>query len=75
MENQKEKILLEKEEQWRLKSRAMWLQVGDGNTKFFHNFTNCRKATNTIWQLPCELDEWASTHPQLARLGNTHFKS
>eukprot|EP00253_Pinus_taeda_P028876 PITA_28876 len=49
LESQKAKILLEKEEQWRLKSRAIWLQVGDGNTKFFHNFANGRKASNTIW--------------------------
>lgn len=74
LENRKIKILQEKEEQWRMKSRAIWLQAGDGNTKFFHNFANGRKATNTIWQMPCETEGWASTHPQLARLGITHFK-
>lgn len=75
LEKQKSKLLLDKEEQWRLKSRATWLQAGDGNTKFFHNFANGRKASNTIWQLPCEPDGWASSHQQLARLGTLHFKS
>eukprot|EP00253_Pinus_taeda_P033624 PITA_33624 len=52
LENQKAKILLKKEEPRRLKNRAIWLQARDGNTKFFHNFSNGRKATNTISQLP-----------------------
>ena len=71
----KSKILQEKEELWRLKSRAIWLKAGDSNTKYFHNLANGRKASNTIWKLPFEQDGWASTHPQLARLGNTHFKN
>lgn len=32
-------ILLDQEEQWRLKSGAVWLKSGDENSKFFHNFT------------------------------------
>lgn len=52
LETQKAKILLEEEELWRLRSRAIWLHAGDGNTNFFHNFANDRKASNTIWQLP-----------------------
>lgn len=75
LEKQKSKLLLAKEEQWRLKSKATWLQAGDGNTKFFHNFENGKKASNTIWQLPCELDGWAtSSHTQLAKLDTSHFK-
>eukprot|EP00253_Pinus_taeda_P023181 PITA_23181 len=74
LENQKKKKLLEQEKIWRLKSRATWLQAGDGNTKFFHNYANGRKATNTIWQMPGEPEGWASTHPQLSRMGITHFK-
>jgi len=51
---QKSKILQEKEELWRLKSRAIWLKAGDCNTKYFHNLANGRKASNTIWKLPSE---------------------
>jgi len=71
---QKSKILQEKEELWRLKSRAIWLKAGDSNTKYFHNIANGRKASNTIWKLPREPDGWATTHQQLASLGVTHFK-
>lgn len=41
-------ILKEREESWRLRSRAIWLTAGDDNTKFYHNFANDRKAINTI---------------------------
>lgn len=74
LEKQKIKLLQDKEEPWRLKSRAIWLQAGDRNTKFFHNLANGRKASNTIWKLPNEPEGWASTHQQLARFGISHFK-
>eukprot|EP00253_Pinus_taeda_P030342 PITA_30342 len=44
-------ILKEREESWRLRSREIWLTKGDNNTKFFHKFSNGRKAINTIWEL------------------------
>jgi len=34
LEEKKEKLLAEKEEAWRLKSRALWLSSGDENTTF-----------------------------------------
>jgi len=74
LEKQKIKLLQDKEEQWRLKIRAIWLKAGDCNTKFFHNLANGRKASNIIWKLPSEPNGWASTHQQLARLGISHFK-
>jgi hypothetical protein len=37
LEEKKRNILLEKEKEWRLKSRAIWLQAGDENSKFFHH--------------------------------------
>lgn len=70
----KSRILQEKEELWRLKSRAIWLKAGDSNTKYFHNLANGRKASNTIWKLPCELDGWATTYQQLSKFGVSHFK-
>ena len=48
------KYLKEKEDKWRLRSRAIWIQEGDANTKFYHKFANGRKAINTIWQLQYE---------------------
>ena len=36
LQGRRNTILLEKEETWRLKSRALWLACGDENTKKFH---------------------------------------
>ena len=41
-------ILKEREDKWRLRSRAIWIQEGDANTKFYQKFANGRKAINTI---------------------------
>eukprot|EP00253_Pinus_taeda_P016616 PITA_16616 len=42
-------ILKDREERWRLRSRAIWIKEGDDNTKFYHKFANGRKSINTIW--------------------------
>eukprot|EP00253_Pinus_taeda_P001820 PITA_01820 len=34
----RDKILKEREETWKLKSRAIWLHVGDENTNFYQNY-------------------------------------
>jgi hypothetical protein len=51
LEAERSKLLLEKELDWCIKSKAIWLDVGDQNTNFFHNFTNHKKTRNTIWKL------------------------
>ena len=56
LEGRRVTLLLEREETWRLKSRATWLDCGDDNTKFFHAYARGRKATNTVWSLEDEHD-------------------
>jgi len=36
----KRTLLNEKETTWRLKSKALWLEKGDYNTKYFYFFAN-----------------------------------
>eukprot|EP00253_Pinus_taeda_P030670 PITA_30670 len=75
LENQKVKILKEREESIRLRSRALWIQAGDDNTKFFHNFAKSRKVSNTIWKLPSPDGDIADNFNKLAHLGTTHFRN
>eukprot|EP00253_Pinus_taeda_P013898 PITA_13898 len=75
LEKHKNQILLAKEEEWRLKSRAIWLKAGDKNTSFFHNYAKGRKSANTIWQLMTEEGREAKTFEALSSLGVNHFKS
>ena len=51
LEGRRFTLLMEKEETWRLKSRVIWMECGDDNTKLFHAYSKGRKATNTIWSL------------------------
>ena len=74
LEGRRNTLLLEREEAWRLKSRAIWLDCGDDNTKFFHAYARGRKVANTIWSLQ---DEVGTTHVSFedkARCGVNHFQ-
>eukprot|EP00253_Pinus_taeda_P034852 PITA_34852 len=75
LEKQQNKILLEKEEEWRIKSRAIWLKAGDENTRFFHNFAKGRKSANTIWCLKDEEGREFRSFPELSGLGKRHFQN
>lgn len=58
-----------------MSGRAISVQQGDANTKFYHKFANGRKAINTIWQMQDGQGGTSNTFPQLASLANSHFKS
>eukprot|EP00253_Pinus_taeda_P028145 PITA_28145 len=75
LEKLKNQILLAKEEEWRLKSREIWLKAGDENTSFFHNYAKWRKSANTIWSLKAEDGREAKTFEALSSLGVKHFQS
>ena len=66
---------MEKEETWRLKSRAIWLECGDDNTKFFHAYARGRKVANTVWSLKDDLGSVHDTLEGMAALGVEHFKN
>ena len=51
LESRKRKILLDREQEARHKSRAIWLLCGDDNTPFFHKFANQIKNANSIWKI------------------------
>jgi hypothetical protein len=75
LEKRRNKLLKEKEESWRLKSRAIWLASGDENTKFFQAFAKGRRNVNTIWQLKDLEGNLENTFEGMSRLGKKHFQN
>ena len=68
-------LLLEREDTWRLKSRATWLECGDDNTKFFHAYARGRKVVDTVRRL---IDDQGVSHDTFEGMDNTRveqFKS
>ena len=49
LESKRDEILRRTGDYWRLKSRFVWVEAGDGNTIFFHKHASHRKEVNTIW--------------------------
>lgn len=73
LEFERIQTLKDREETWRLKSRATWLKGGYDNTKLYHKFSNGRRAINTIWHLEDEVGHKAQTFHQISNLGIYHF--
>eukprot|EP00253_Pinus_taeda_P029580 PITA_29580 len=74
LEKSHTQILLAKEKEWRLKSRATWLKAGDENTRFFHNYAKGRKSSNTIWSLKDEEGRELKSFFELSVLGTRNFQ-
>lgn len=51
-------IYHQKEVYWRQRSKQLWLQLGDRNTKYFHTSTTIRRKNNLIVKLQDENDFW-----------------
>jgi hypothetical protein len=75
LEKKRNEWLKREEEEWRLKSRALWIKVGDNNTKFFHNFSNQRQNLNTIWEIKNEEGIRVSSFQEKSEAGARFFES
>lgn len=75
MEGERHRILKYIQEQWRLKSRAIWLEVGDENYKVFQNYLKGKKNSYTIWEMKKVDGGSANSFADLAALSVYHFKS
>jgi len=73
LEKEKIRLLQRNEETWRLKSRVLWLKVGDEKTKIFQQSARGRKSINAIWELKDHTGREAGSFFQLADMGVRHF--
>jgi len=65
---------MDREEAWRLRSRAAELLEGDDNTKFYHKFANGRKNINTIsWMSMVIMQTPSLSWPLLQTLISNRF--
>lgn len=55
LEREKFELLQADEDIWHLKSKALWISLGDQNNIFFHSYANQRWKHNAIWEIsvPC----------------------
>ena len=51
LEAERNKLLLDEEGRWQLKSRAIWIKCGDRNTNFFHLFASYRRNKKHLWEI------------------------
>eukprot|EP00253_Pinus_taeda_P009779 PITA_09779 len=68
-------LLKLEESSWRLKSRALWLRLGDRNTKFFHRFATFRRQANAIWRIKDGNGGFIYTQQDISNAAVAHFKS
>jgi exonuclease III len=62
LERDRSTFLREDEERWRLKSRMLWLNGGDKNTRFFHRFASARRSKKQLWDI--EQEDGITYHAQ-----------
>lgn len=74
LETEKFSLLKADEELWRLRSQALWITLGDQNTRFFHNFANMRLKSNTIWEIEDTAGTLVYSPEQIADVAVGHFK-
>lgn len=68
--------LLKREEvYWRDKSRELWIEARESNTKFFHSFAKSCRDANRIEEVKYEGRCWHSSVEDIENIVIRHFKS
>lgn len=67
-------VLDQREIFWRQRSKQLWLQAGEKNTKYFHASCNIRRRTNHIQRLQNENGEWVDWNGGLHDLIRDYYQ-
>lgn len=57
-----------------LRSRVLWLQDRDKNTKKFQSYATTRRKTNMIQRLRCDDGSWVETEKEITQATITYFQ-
>ncbi|KAM6600853.1 hypothetical protein CsatA_020462 [Cannabis sativa] len=68
-------VLTQKEVFWRQRSKQLWLQEGDKNSKFFHATASSRRRMNAIDKLQCEDGSWVDWESGLSDVMCSYFQN
>lgn len=68
-------LLKVEEDFWKLRSRVIWLNDGDANTRFFHTTTLNRRRRNKIIVLQKEEGDWTYDPQEIQNITFTYFKN
>jgi hypothetical protein len=67
--------MLEDEERWHMKRRAMWIKSSDKNTKYFHNFASHRRNKKHLWEILYDEGQSHLNQEAIKRQAKHHFSS
>ena len=75
LESKKEMLLDNEEKILRLKNRALWLEAGNKNSNFFHNYASHRRNINTICEIKNQEGSLVHTFEEKTALGIGFFQN
>jgi hypothetical protein len=75
LENDRNKLLRDEEERWRIKSRMLWLAGGDKNTRFFHRVACSRRAKKQIWEIEDSTGSIYHSQAEIKSAAYSYYKS
>jgi hypothetical protein len=70
-----DELLLREELMWRQRSRAIYIRVGDKNTKWFQQKATWRRKKNTITKLKDDRGTWVEDTTAIHEMTNSFFKN
>lgn len=75
LEIERNQILLAEEKLCRQRSRAIWIESGDQNTKFFYHYASSSRSKKHIWEIKEETGHIHYGQETLKTTATRHFKS